>query len=174
MPKHASCAIANELLKRTDLALAPQMKLHFLVYLANGWNLAIHKEPLTEEFAEAWEAGPVFPVLWQKVCDYDALSKTHLLKTDTGAPFQAEFTQGEKVIIGRVLKKYAPLSVLELASIFSARQGTPWCNAFFGRGRNARLDVDEVAQHFVAMALAGREHSIGRAQPSEPSSAYAP
>ncbi|MDR0620893.1 MAG: DUF4065 domain-containing protein [Deltaproteobacteria bacterium] len=42
------------------------MKLHKLVYYAQGFSLALNDEPLFDEPIEAWEHGPVCPDLYQK------------------------------------------------------------------------------------------------------------
>ena len=42
--------------------LTPE-RLQTLVFIAHGWHLAVHGEPLVGEDAEAWSEGPVFPKL---------------------------------------------------------------------------------------------------------------
>lgn len=40
------------------------MKLHKLLYFAQGWSLAFLGEPLFDEEIHAWKSGPVIPVLF--------------------------------------------------------------------------------------------------------------
>ena len=42
------------------------LKLQKLVYYAQAWHLALHKEPLFPEDFQAWVHGPVIPELYQK------------------------------------------------------------------------------------------------------------
>ena len=66
---YSALAVANKLLdfaERDNVGLSP-MKLQKLVFLAHGWYLAIHKRPLVEDYAEAWEWGPVFGNLYHEL-----------------------------------------------------------------------------------------------------------
>lgn len=73
MPYSAK-AIANYFLYRANAAgqeITP-MKMQKLVYIAHGWHLAIHGEPLIDEPVEAWRYGPVIPSLFQAFRKYGA------------------------------------------------------------------------------------------------------
>ncbi len=58
-------AIANYFLERARLEgeSLDHLKVEMLVYLANGWHIAIIGEPLIDEQVEAWRYGPVIPSL---------------------------------------------------------------------------------------------------------------
>ena len=43
-----------------------QMKLHKLIYFAQGWHCGIYGKPLMDEQIEAWRYGPVVPSLWRR------------------------------------------------------------------------------------------------------------
>ena len=58
-----SPTVANAFVDVAD-HLMTQMKLHKLTYIAHGWHLAIFGEPLVADAAEAWDNGPVFPLMW--------------------------------------------------------------------------------------------------------------
>ena len=62
-------AVANYFLARYGKlgnGISP-LKLQKLVYVAHGWYMAYHEEPLVgDEFAEAWQYGPVFPSLYHE------------------------------------------------------------------------------------------------------------
>ena len=61
---YSAMAIANYFLKSYEEKGIPPLKMQKLVYIAHGWHLALYKEPLVaDEYAEAWEYGPVFPSL---------------------------------------------------------------------------------------------------------------
>ncbi|MXY86250.1 MAG: DUF4065 domain-containing protein [Chloroflexi bacterium] len=66
---YPAAAIANSFL---DLARAhgkrlTPMQIQKLVYFAHGWHLAYEESPLSEEQAQAWRWGPVFPTLYHAV-----------------------------------------------------------------------------------------------------------
>jgi uncharacterized phage-associated protein len=65
-------------------------------------------------------------------------------------------SEDEAAIISHVWKKYGQYSGLELSEM-THKSGTPWSNSYFGRGRNAALIQSDIQQHFVELALAGRQ-----------------
>lgn len=50
--------------------LITHLKLQKLVYYAQGFSLAMNNEPLFDAPIEAWEHGPVCPILYQKYKSY--------------------------------------------------------------------------------------------------------
>lgn len=155
MPRHDPRAIANEFIKLNGDRPFNQMWLQKLVYIANGWNLAINREPLTNARIEAWDGGPVYRTIWNHLRDFGNDMKTRLLCRLDGRPYEAPLSESERSVIQHVWKRYGEYSGLELSRL-THQQGTPWSNAYFGRGRNAALDENEIQKHFVELALAGR------------------
>lgn len=147
-------AIANEFLKLKG-GPGSQMWLQKLVYLAHGWNLAINGEPLIEDRIEAWDGGPVIRIIWNHLRDLGHNAKDGLLGGSGGKAFKADLGDAEKAIIRHVWKRYGSYSGAELSRM-THREGTPWSNAYFGKGRNAVLPDDAIKQHFTELALAGR------------------
>lgn len=151
-------AIANEFVK-LNCGLMNQMQMQKLVFFANGWNLAINHEPLVAGNAEAWDGGPVFRIIWNHIRDYGTNPATgQLIRPDTKKPFEVSLREEEKKIIKHVWKKYGVFSGLELSEM-THEAGTPWSNAYFGRGRNSALGQNEIKKYFVELALAGRTQS---------------
>ena len=65
---YSSKAIANLILdldRDNGIRIDP-MKLQKLVYISHGWNLAIHGKPLISDPIQAWQYGPVIPVLYHE------------------------------------------------------------------------------------------------------------
>lgn len=52
--------------------LMSQMRLHKLVYYCQAWCLAMRDEPLFDERIEAWQHGPVVPVIYPVFADYSS------------------------------------------------------------------------------------------------------
>ncbi|WP_171127067.1 MULTISPECIES: Panacea domain-containing protein [unclassified Ruegeria] len=155
MANHNALAIANEFLKRNG-GVMPQMKLQKLVYIANGWNLAINREPLIMDRFEAWDGGPVVRKIWNHIRDFGYNSAINLLAPwRSDKAFQAELNPNEGAVIDHVWARYGQFSGLELSEM-THQPGTPWSNAYYGSGRNAVLPQSDIHQHFVELALAGR------------------
>ncbi len=153
MPNYDPRAIANEFLKLEGRPMN-QMRLQKLVYIANGWNLAINEEPLTKSRIEAWDGGPVYRAIWDHVRDYGYNVKARYFGLD-GKRFKAELDDDEKSVIQHVWKKYGGYTGHKLSQL-THQEGTPWSNAYFGRGRNSALLRADIQQHFTELALAGR------------------
>lgn len=150
-------AIANEFVKLNGVPLN-QMKLQKLVYIAHGWNLAINREPLVEGRIEAWDGGPVMRVIWNHIRDFGFNTSGKLLGETPNEPFQTNLNSPQREIISHVWKKYGRRTGLELSEM-THEPGTPWSNAYFGSGRNAALSQSDIQQHFVELALAGRNEA---------------
>ena len=154
MPSHDARAIANEFLKLKD-GPANQMWLQKLVYTAHGWNLAINGDPLVEDRIEAWDGGPVFRIIWNHFRDIGRNARDGLLGRADGEPYEAVLSDAERAVIRHVWKRYGAYSGNQLSEM-THREGTPWSNAYFGRGRNAQVLNEDIRQHFTELARAGR------------------
>lgn len=64
---YSAKAVANYFLSKYGKSGITPLKLQKLVYLAHGWHLAYFEEPLVgDEYAEAWQYGPVFSSLYHE------------------------------------------------------------------------------------------------------------
>ena len=80
MPYRAN-AIANYILDKADKSgpsITP-MQITKLVYLAHGWFLGFHKQPLIIEDVQAWRFGPVIPPVYHA---FKRLEQTQSLRRD--------------------------------------------------------------------------------------------
>lgn len=155
MPNHHSLAVANEFAAKSA-AVLPQMKLQKLVYIAHGWNLAINHAPLISDRIEAWDGGPVIRTIWNHIrdCGYD-FSNKFFKNSFTQEPWKADLSERERSVIDHVWSKYSGYSGTELSNL-THQPGTPWSNAYFGRGRNAALLDSDIEKHFTELGRAGR------------------
>ncbi len=158
MTNHDPRAIANEFLKLNGGPMN-QMKLQKLVYIAHGWNLAINRAPLVSGRIEAWDGGPVMRIIWNHLRDFGYNAVNFLMGTGPSEPFTANLTPGEMAIITHVWNKYGQFTGLELSEM-THKSGTPWSNSYFGVGRNATLSQQDIQQHFIELALAGRQEAV--------------
>lgn len=153
MPGHDPLAIANEFLKLEGRPMN-QMRLQKLVYIANGWNLAINGEPLTDARIEAWDGGPVYRAIWNHIRDFGYNVKSRYFGAD-GEKFKADLTEDEKNVIHHVWKRYGDYSGQKLSEL-THQEGTPWSKAYFAYGRNSPVKQSDIRKHFTELALAGR------------------
>ena len=156
MPQYDARAIANEFLKLENGKPVNQMWLQKLVYIAHGWNLAINSEPLINHRIEAWDGGPVIRSIWNHLRDLGRNTQDRLFGLASGLPFLADLNPSEKAVIEHVWNRYGAYTGNELSQL-THQEGTPWSNAYFGRGRNSALDQADIKQHFIELALAGRK-----------------
>lgn len=148
-------AIANEFVKLNGGPMN-QMKLQKLVYIAHGWNLAINRAPLVDGRIEAWDGGPVMRAIWNHIRDFGFNTHPYLMGTPKGDVFTAVLSQSERAVIEHVWRRYGEYSGVELSNM-THEPGTPWSNAYFGRGRNSVLSNSDIQQHFIELGLAGRQ-----------------
>lgn len=151
---HDPRAIANEFLKLSGKGPFNQMKLQKLVYMAHGWNLAINGSPLVSGRIEAWDGGPVMRKIWDHIRDFGR-NASGLFGSIENEPFKADLSDDERAVLNSVWERYGGYTGSQLSDM-THQEGTPWSNAYFGRGRNAKLLDEEIKQHFTDLALAGR------------------
>ena len=158
MPNHDARAIANEFLRRRDSTSWPrQLSIPKLEYIAHGWNLAINGEPLIVEATQAWDNGPVYRSIWDHIKDYgDQGPNNTLIDPFTKEEIREPLSKKERAIIDHVWTKYGDKSSAELSDM-THQIGSPWYRAFFGKHRNAPLSNSDIRQHYIKLAMAGRE-----------------
>jgi uncharacterized phage-associated protein len=152
MPNYSPAAVANAFV---DLAghVMPQMKLQKLTYIADGWNLAIAGVPLVDSQPEAWDNGPVFRSIWNRIRDLGT-SGGKIRDYDGSVP-SARLTAQEQAVVQHVWTKYGGKSAYQLSEM-THQPNTPWTRAYYGRGRNAVISNDDIRAHYLALAQAGR------------------
>lgn len=154
MTEFASAAIANTLVDIAGRSLT-QMKLHKLTYMAHGWHLAITGEPLVTDKPEAWDNGPVFRLIWDRIRDYGLDNRGRILKRNR-RPFEAEdISEQEMNVLRHVWRKYGRYSAYKLSNM-THQPGTPWTQTYFDDGRDAVIPDDLIRHHYRELALAGR------------------
>ena len=162
---YSAKAVANAFL---DIAVANEkklspLKLQKLVYIAHGWNLAINDKPLIDdEFAEAWQYGPVFPsiyhefkefgktpVLW-KAAEYEMDEDFEFKVFNPEIPNDDEDTWK---LLNRVWDIYGKYSGLTLSDV-THRPDTPWSKTWAESGgrKNADIPNDMIKAHYEELA----------------------
>lgn len=152
MPNYSPAAVANAFADLAGHAM-PQMKLQKLTYIADGWNLAIAGVPLVDAQPEAWDNGPVFRSIWNRLRDLGSASGK--VRDYDGSTPTAAFTDPERAVVQHVWNKYGQKSARELSDL-THQPNTPWSRSYYGRGRNAVIPNDDIRAHYLALAQAGR------------------
>ena len=159
MPNHRSTEIANEFLRQPGaLGSLTQMQIQKLVFIANGFSLALSDEPLVVDDFEAWDYGPVEPELRRHTVFYGGKPITRLLTPSDGdlsfffraddlaEPYRANLNNFERKIIENVYQRYGGLSAMQLSKL-THQPDTPWHRAY-AEGRNRRIRREDIADHY--------------------------
>lgn len=117
------------------------VKLHKLLYFAQGHHLATFDQPLFEDTVSAWDKGPVVGALWGH--------ETH------GEPIEPHPEQLDEAMlntIAYVLSRYGQLSGAELIQLTHGQD--PWTAADRRRepSSSAAIDRDRMRDYFRAIA----------------------
>lgn len=163
-------AVANYLLSLSSaegIDLTP-MKLQKLVYIAHGWHLALRGDPLvTDEYAEAWDYGPVFPSVYYEFRRFgrnpvDGPAADVVLFDDGSTEFITPTIEDAepltREVVDRVWQVYKEFDGLQLSDMTHAT-GTPWYETRLrAKGfRNTAIPNDLIEDHYSELARRNRE-----------------
>ena len=155
MPYRAN-AIANYILDKADKSgpsITP-MKITKLVYLAHGWFLGFHKQPLIIEDVQAWRFGPVIPPVYHAFKRFGAdqipsSGRAREFDLDNGdfSKCSAEIESHAKNLIHKVVDVYGVLSAFQLSDI-THREGTPWSGVYIDGARDTVIPNLIIQNHY--------------------------
>jgi uncharacterized phage-associated protein len=123
---------------RERLPDLPTLKLHKLLYYAQGFHLAAVGAPLFAEPVLAWDKGPVVGSLWQAERNVAA------------PPPRRALTDGQLNIVDYVISRYGRLSGVDLMHTTHAE--APWRTANEGRpaGGSVQIRNEWMRDYFLA------------------------
>jgi len=145
-----STVVANELLglaRNENRGLTP-LKLVKLVYLCEGWSLALRDKSIIREEVEAWQYGPVIPELYAKIRQFKATPVTDL--ECAGGAVNAD----QKDLIKSVYDAYKHLTGMQLSDL-THQSGTPWSKTWDKKDRKQVIATSLIQDHFKELAAAG-------------------
>jgi len=139
-----SHAVANEFIRiaQEQGKQLTNMQLQKLVFLAQGYSLAILDEPLYFHNTHAWQWGPVIPKLYKSLQKYGSNFVTEPLKTDD---LITKDSPGAD-IIKAVWDEYGHYSGGQLSNL-THRPNTPWYETW-AREKFAVIDNDLIANYY--------------------------
>ncbi len=150
MSQVTSAVVANELLglaRDENRGLTP-LKLVKLVYLCEGWSLALRDKSIIREEVEAWQYGPVVPELYAKIRKFKAAPVSHVESGDGAA------SDDQKELITSVYNAYKHLTGMQLSDL-THQPGTPWSQVWDNNNRKQVIPTSIIQDHFKELAAAG-------------------
>ena len=121
------------------------LKLQKLVYIANGWHLALLSESLFDESVEAWTYGPVVPSVYQNFKRFGAGAIN-----EPGTLYS--FGERTGAILNAVWDAYANFSAVQLVAM-THKPGTPWSITFGdGSGKGDVIPTNVISSHYRELA----------------------
>jgi uncharacterized phage-associated protein len=149
---HDPRAIANKILDIRDETGQPLtiMQLIKLIYIADGWSLALLGKPLANERPEAWQYGPVYRSVYNAFSGIGSSpvgSRAHV--RGTGLTIEEDFGDDEAKIIEMVVNAYGKLSAFALSNL-THQPDTPWSKAF-DKGRYTPISDEDMLSHFEGL-----------------------
>lgn len=124
-----------------DSAVTP-MRLLKLVYISNGWMLALHDKPLFNESAEAWQYGPVVPSVYHAYKRFGGTAITDIPNTEP-----AGFSDDERQLLQQVWDAYRQFSAIQLSAL-THQSNTPWEITRRLCGAGAPISNDLIKDHY--------------------------
>jgi uncharacterized phage-associated protein len=146
---HDPRAIANRILdiREEDGQSLTIMQLIKLIYISDGWSLALLGKPLANEAPEAWQYGPVYRSVYHEFSGIGSSPvKARAMVRGTTIPVESDFSDEEDRLLRMVVNSYGKLSAFTLSNL-THQAGTPWSRAR-ERGLYADLNDEEIKTHF--------------------------
>ena len=155
---HDARAVANALISRGIEAAKPRDPLQVikLTYLCHGWMLGLYHRPMSRQAVEAWQYGPVIPVVYHGVKRFGRNPVTSPIGRPFGPSPTADFDELEEDLIDQVFSGYIKFSGIDL-SMMTHATGTPWHIIWHREGRSAVIPDPLIEEHFAAAAIADHE-----------------
>jgi uncharacterized phage-associated protein len=149
---HDPRAIANKILDIRSETGEPLtiMQLIKLVYIADGWSLALLGKPLSREAPQAWQYGPVYPTVYRAFSGMGARPvEGRAYVRGTTIPISEDLAPEELGLIEMVVKGYGKLSAYQLSRL-THQPETPWSKAY-DQGLYTEISADEMRSHFESL-----------------------
>ena len=146
---HDSRTVANRFLglaRAKGDSLTPMQVLK-LVYIAHGWMLGLHGRPLIKDDVQAWQYGPVIPVLYSAMRGYGGSPVTAMVR----APSDDRLAAVEDDVIEQVYGSYGQFSGPALSRLTHAR-GTPWALTYVPGEFGNTISQDLIEDHYRQLA----------------------
>lgn len=143
-----AATVASHLLdiaKIENVPLTP-LKLMKLVYLCEGWSLALRDSSIIREEVEAWQYGPVIPELYQLIKHFRA-SPVNQIVCSTEA-----LSEEQMSLCQSVYNSYKHLTGIQLSDL-THQPGTPWSAVWQKNTSNNTIPTSMIKDHFNQLKI---------------------
>ena len=168
---YSAKAVANYFLSNYGKHGISPLKLQKLVYVAHGWYMAFHEDPLIgDEYAEAWRHGPVFPSLYHEFKHRGSLRITELAKeVELVSGMLRRSTPGipksdveTRELLDKIWDVYGEYSAIQLSNMCH-QAGSPWDQTRKSNPKNANnADIDDelIRKHYQRVRAKNRANRL--------------
>lgn len=118
------------------------LRLNKLLFFAQAWHLVKYDTPLFNDNIEAWDLGPVVPVIYQKYKDYN---KNNIDSVSSGYS-TSNFTSEEIDTLTEVIFFYGRYSTTELVNQ-THQENSPW-KKVYEKGKNEVINKDSIKEYY--------------------------
>ena len=152
---HKVMDVACEIVKLANRNNIPisNLKLQKILYFVQGYSFCVFNQPFFREDMEAWDFGPVVPIVYTNYQKYGANFlpdiRTYYDDSDSKFPIVAfnpyDFKTGENDFLIVVIKKLELYSITELSEI--VRKQEPWKKAY-SKNLNVIITKESIRKYF--------------------------
>lgn len=128
---------ANEMGREVSI-----MRLLKLAYMAHGWNLALHKEPLVNDYVQAWRYGPVIPSIYFSFRPHGIYNLPRI-----ELPHEPETEDYVHILIRRVHITYENMNDARLSRLTHI-EGGPWHTCYKPGIHGIIIPNELIEEHF--------------------------
>ncbi len=124
------------------------LKLQKLVYIANGYMLAMHNKPLIDEAPQAWKFGPVVHSIYRQFKYY----ADQPISINTQVLEKGKLSAEAEEVIEAVIDIYGSESAIDLVNL-THETDTPWDEVWNKKGGSstlfAEIGNEPIKNHFL-------------------------
>ena len=147
---HNPVAIANYFVEKS-LSSPTVMKLIKLSYIAHGFKLGLGWGAMSNEPAQAWKFGPVFPSVYHMFKRQYPYDITQPAQNKEGAVVSSQFGPNDNKVLSLIYDLYGSVEAWQLSNLTHC-EGTPWYKTYHKNGgsmtQGVEIDDAEVETHF--------------------------
>lgn len=159
-------ALANYVLDTTAErgASVTNMSLNKILYFSHGWHLAVHDAPLISVAFEAWDYGPVLPLLYHQFKAYgDREISTRATQIDlaSGRNVEVGYRLAEETRdhLNVMIEFYGPKSGPTLSHLSHDPAG-PWATVRRSPNRPSMSIPDDLIKAYFGLKLRSRKGNV--------------
>ncbi|MFL9611102.1 Panacea domain-containing protein [Methylobacillus sp. Pita2] len=141
--------------KEQSRSLTPQ-QLVKLVYLAHGWSMALHDQPLIDANVEAWELGVMIPTLYRATQQFGREVIDPSLVGSVSARYLPENVHQ---LIRSVFEKYGHLDGPSL-SYLTSQANSPWGVVRASNMTKPVIPNSLICSHFLKQLDTRKKHHV--------------